>query len=147
VADRAQQAADAYREHRLSDQRDWYVGRVDEFQTALRQLGWTSTILLAASAALGFLGGTKFDGAEWVAAAGTIASAIATAVTAYTALQAYERLQKSYTDSSAALDALAAPLPEDLASYVAAAEDVMRVEQGQWGQLISEIPDAEPPAP
>jgi SMODS and SLOG-associating 2TM effector domain 1 len=147
VADRDQQAAEAYRHYRADHQRAWYADRVKEFGTALRQLGVASTALLAASSALGVLGGTSLDGAEWLAASGTIASAIATAITAYTALQAYERLQKSYADSADALDALVGASATGPLGYVAGAEDVMRVEQGQWGQVIAELPDAEPPGP
>jgi hypothetical protein len=145
MADRDEQAAAAYREHRLEDQRDWYETRVGEFEAAIRQLGFVTALLLFAATVVSVVGAAGV-GDKWLAVAGTAIPALAAAVTAYGALQAYDRLHRAYEGTARALGGLITDPRPDLASQVAAAESVMRVEQGQWGQLISEIPEVRPPA-
>jgi hypothetical protein len=142
VADRDRQAREAYLAHRLEDQRGWYEERVDEFRRAGTQLAVAVAVLLFAGTVLSALAGLDWAPNTALAAAGAAVPAIATAVGAYASLQAYDRLAKSYDDTAAALEALALDPPGD---PVTPAEDVMRVEQGQWGQLVAEIPDAQPP--
>ena len=145
MAERDEQAAAVYRTHRLEDQRGWYERRLDEFEAAIRQLGLLTALLLFAATVVGVVSAAGV-GDRWLAVAGAAIPALAAAVAAYGALQAYDRLHRSYEGTAEALGALITdPLPE-LADQVAAAESVMRVEQGQWGRVISEVPEARPPA-
>jgi hypothetical protein len=145
MAERDEQAAAAYRTHRLEDQRDWYETRAGEFEAAIRQLGFVTALLLFAATIASVVGAAGV-GDKWLTVAATAIPAVAAAVAAYGALQAYDRLHRAYEGTARALGALITDPRPDLADQVAAAEGVMRAEQGQWGQLISEIPEARPPA-
>ncbi len=145
MAEREEQAAAVYRRHRLEDQRRWYERRLDEFEAATRQLGLLTALLLFAATVVSVVTAAGV-GDRWLAVAATAIPALAAAVAAYGALQAYDRLHRSYEGTAQALGALITDPRPELADQVAAAETVMRVEQGQWGRLISEVPEAQPPA-
>ena len=144
MAERDEQAAAAYRAHRLEEQRAWYERRVTEFEKAIRQLGLLTALLLFAATVVGVLSAAGL-GAKWLAVAGAAIPALAAAVAAYGVLQAYDRLHRTYEGTARALGTLITDPRPVLADQAAAAEDVMRHEQGQWGQLISEVPDLKPP--
>jgi hypothetical protein len=82
--------------------------------------------------------------------------ALATATASYSGLYAFQGHAKLYRDAANALLHSRAKSPdliqglseseykEALYAYVSEAESIMRKEQGQWGQMISEIAPALP---
>ena len=154
MSDRASQALGLYRSHRLEEQLSWYDGRRREFTAASRQLGSLSALVLALGAGVSVLAGVSEAGKSVWAVLAAVLPAIATTLAAYGALYAFERQAKIYADARRSLHALgrAAPdLPPDggeaaVAAYVDSVEDVLRREQGQWGQLLAELPLAKPPS-
>jgi hypothetical protein len=83
--------------------------------------------------------------------------ALFTALSAYNGLYAFERQAKLYHDAANALLRARADAPDlkpgitgadyrqALSAYVNKVESILRREQGQWGQLTSEIEPIEPP--
>jgi hypothetical protein len=153
VSERAQQALALYRRHRLDDQLGWYEARRREFVAAARQLASLSALVLALCAGVSVLAGTSVAGKAVWAALAAVLPAVATTLSAYGALYAYERQAKIYADARRSLLLLSRRMPdlsaEDaelaLGNYVDSVEDVLRREQGQWGQLLAELPLAKPP--
>jgi hypothetical protein len=92
-----------------------------------------------AVAAVGVLSATVGDESSLVLALfATAIPAVGTAIAAYVALFGFERLSKLYADAEGALASLAGSPDSD--GLVPAAEEVMRREQGQWGQFANEQP-------
>jgi hypothetical protein len=134
--------ANLYDAHRLVDQRGYYDRTAGEYDRAARQAAKLTAALMAAAGAAAFLSTThvlgQWGGWEIVAA---VAPILATALAAYEGLYGYERNAKLYADAAANLAKLQDTAPA-LPTLVSEAEDVMRREQSQWGQLALE---AEPP--
>jgi hypothetical protein len=144
-----------YRECRIADQLEFYTGRRTLFDRALGQALALSAILLGFATAASALAGTDV-GPTWLwSVLATILPATSTALTAYSALYAFEQQSKIYGDAVRAVRAAARPVAdpdpaavprspeEDVAELVRRVEAVFRQEQAQWGQLTSqiEIPD------
>jgi SMODS and SLOG-associating 2TM effector domain 1 len=137
-----------YRRCRLADQLKYYDDRGSEFGAALSQLGILSAIVLALGSTAAALAGAAVDGTPVWAVLAAAFPAIATALTAFGSLYAYEQQTKIYADAAKALRRVDRT-PPDLASeqdptaalheFITKAEDVLRREQGQWGQLVSEL--------
>jgi SMODS and SLOG-associating 2TM effector domain 1 len=152
VSERAQQALALYRRHRLDDQLGWYEARRREFVAAARQLASLSALVLALGAGVSVLAGTSVAGKAVWAALAAVLPAVATTLSAYGALYAYERQAKIYADARRSLLLLSRRMPDlsakdaelALGNYVDSVEDVLRREQGQWGQLLAELPLAKP---
>ena len=153
MSERAQQVLALYRRHRLDDQLGWYDARRREFVAAARQLASLSALVLALGAGVSVLAGASVAGAAVWAAFAAVLPAVATTLSAYGALYAYERQAKIYADARRSLLLLSRRMPDlsakdaelALGSYVDSVEDVLRREQGQWGQLLAELPVAKPP--
>jgi hypothetical protein len=137
-----------YRRCRLADQLKYYGERGSEFNTAVSQLGILSAIVLALGSTAAALAGAAVDGTPVWAVLAAVFPAIATALAAFGSLYAYEHQAKIYADAAKALRRLDRT-PPDLAAaqdpaaavhdFITVAEDVLRREQGQWGQLVSEL--------
>lgn len=153
MSERAQQVLALYRRHRLDDQLGWYDARRREFVAAARQLASLSALVLALGAGVSVLAGASVAGAAVWAAFAAVLPAVATTLSAYGALYAYERQAKIYADARRSLLLLSRRMPDlsakdaelALGNYVDSVEDVLRREQGQWGQLLAELPVAKPP--
>ena len=154
MSERAQQALALYRRHRLDDQLGWYDARRREFVAASRQLASLSALVLALGAGVSVLAGTSVAGKAVWATFAAVLPAIATTLSAYGALYAYERQAKIYADARRSLLLLSRGMPDlstndaelALGKYVDSVEDVLRREQGQWGQLLAEVPLTKPPS-
>jgi hypothetical protein len=154
VSERANELVAFYREHRVADQVDFYADRRAMFDRAVGQALALSAILLGFATAASALAGTEV-GPTWLwAVLATVLPATSTALTAYSALYAFEQQSKIYGDAVRAARAAARPVAgvddaaprsadEDAAELVRRVEAVFRQEQAQWGQLTSqiEIPD------
>lgn len=138
---REQSAYEIYRVCRLDDQRSYYGRRRLEYERATRAAGWIGAGLSVLTVGIGVL--TAILGEDATVLVSVIATAIpalGTALAAYTSLFGFERLSKLYGDAEAALGSLADSLGSDPSEVVAEAEEVMRREQGQWGQFADEPP-------
>jgi ABC-type transport system involved in cytochrome bd biosynthesis fused ATPase/permease subunit len=153
VTDREREALDAYRELRLRDQLVYYEARRSEFDSALGQLGLVSAVVLAFGATAAALAGASVGGTSVWAVLAAVFPAVSTALAAFGTLLAFEQQAKIYADAAKALRRIDRTPPDVTAdpdqaaavrAYVESAEDVFRREQGQWGQLASELkpPDA-----
>ena len=145
MSDREKQFLEVYARGRVQDQIRFYEDRRSEFTTAKRQLTLVSAVVFGVSSAVAVLGGIGGTGAA-VAALAAVLPALATALAAYDGLYGFERHAKLYGDAERALRGLEAPdlrrvqdPTHALAEYVLKAEDVLKTEQGQWGQLATEL--------
>jgi hypothetical protein len=140
MADRGEEFTQTYRAHRLADQRNWYAARRTEFAQAERQGARVTSALLWLSAVAGALAALDL---VWSATAwGVVGAGLAaggSAVVAYRNLFAFDQVAKLYADAERSLDLLAAS-GEDGTALAQSAEGVMRREQGQWGQLVADLP-------
>ena len=149
-----QQFLRLYQKSRCDDQRDYYRARHTEYGSAFSQAGVISSVLLMVTAVIGFFqsSGHLSDGAkQWMAFFAVAIPAISTALSSYCGLYMFERLTGLYDDAARALDKarrsspLALPhlppaeLPNALLTYVEQVEGVLRAEQAQWGQLITQL--------
>lgn len=140
-----------YQRQRIDDQLRFYASRRDQFDRATGQALAISAMILGFASAAGALAGTTLGWAEGWSALAAILPAIATALAAYVALYAFEQQSKIYGDAVRAVQAASRPAPdlgapqagrspeEDLAELVRRVEAALRQEQGQWGQLTSQI--------
>jgi SMODS and SLOG-associating 2TM effector domain 1 len=146
-----------YVRQRIDDQLSFYRGRRDQFERATGQGLAVSATLLGFASAAGALAGTTLGlGKLWTALA-AILPAIATAVSAYIALFAFEQQSKIYGDAVQAVRTASHPLPdpdlpgagqppdENVAELVMRVEAAMRQESAQWGQLTARIHTIEQP--
>ncbi|UOY00190.1 SLATT domain-containing protein [Blastococcus sp. PRF04-17] len=112
-------------------------------------------VLLGGATAAGALAGTEVGPAWLWPVLATVLPAAGAAVTAYSALYAFEQQSKIYGDAVRALrvagrreagsPGAARSAEEDAAEWVERSEAVFRREQAQWGQLTSQIAPAEGP--
>jgi hypothetical protein len=147
--DRTAQFRALYKDWRIADQRKFYEGRAEEYQRAHRQAIRVRNVLLALAAVAGavsqFVSGT---GRTASGVTGAVLAALAGAVTAFEALIGFGPIAKLYEDAAinlalAEIDwdhASADELPAELERV----EQVFRTENGQWGQLTVQQPQAAP---
>jgi hypothetical protein len=153
---RDEQFLKCYEKHRYEDQQKFYEGHIEEFETARSQAIILTSILIGCAGITSVLAAADVLHlkALWVILA-IIFPALGTAFAAYDRLYAFEQQAKLYKDARGALDAHRyrslgkASLSESefravVSDHVQEVEGVLRSEQGQWGQLISQIPTAEP---
>ncbi|HEU4453969.1 MAG TPA: SLATT domain-containing protein [Longimicrobium sp.] len=146
-----------YERHRREDQFNWYRGRIAEFNKANRQAVNVAFLLLLFTSIANSLSGAGFDpgklglGKLWAVLA-VILPALSAALTAYRGLYAFQEQSKAYRDAAYALQvaramapdfartSTTAPLGRDqVKGYVRQVEEILRLEQGQWGQIAAEI--------
>jgi hypothetical protein len=147
---REEQVLDLYRRFRLEHQLDYYRRTGDEYERASSQALALSAVLLGFTAAVGALAATTVSWNRAWAALGVILPAMSTTLSAYTGLYAFDHLSKLYRDAARALQAMSREI-EDLGpldgpgsaaalhEFVQRVEGVLRKEQGQWGQLMSQL--------
>jgi hypothetical protein len=137
-----------YRRCRVADQLTYYEDRGREFDAAVSQLGILSALVLALGSTAAALAGAAVGGTPVWAVLAAVFPAIATALAAFGSLYAYEQQAKIYADASRALRRLDRATPDPAAAqdpaaavkeFVTTAEEVLRREQGQWGQLVSDL--------
>ncbi len=152
------QFLDLYQKYRYEDQKNWYEGRRVEFEAARDQVITLNVALMGLAAAAAVLAAADVFRlkALWAVLA-VIFPVLSTAISAYDGLYAFERQAKLYQDAFNALLRVRADAPDlkqgiteagyrsALSAYVNQVEAVSRREQGQWGQLMSEIKPSEPP--
>ena len=155
---RHEQFLSLYQSCRHKDQDRFYKDRHAEFERARRQAIITAGVLMFLTAMVSILTTTDLFWPKWVwAVLGVFFPALSTALTAYNSTFAFEQQSKIYQDAIHALRsaetdyglqqaANEADYLKRLEAYVNKVEEILRKEQGQWGQLISEIKVAGPPA-
>ncbi|HEX4949169.1 MAG TPA: SLATT domain-containing protein [Blastocatellia bacterium] len=155
--DRQQQFLNLYLAARHEDQIKFYDARHKEFDQAHTQAVLLAAGLMALTTIVSFLPSVVKVEAKWAwvwGVLGVFLPALSTALTAYNSLYSFEAQSKLYHDALLALrkaqasriDAEQAPDNEaaaKLEAYVNQVEDIFRKEQGQWGQLISELKPSE----
>jgi SMODS and SLOG-associating 2TM effector domain 1 len=144
-----------YQRHRFEDQQRWYDQRRAEFDAAHSQVvTLTAGLMVLAAAALASadVGGLKL---LWSVLA-VVFPGLSTALAAYNGLYAFEQQAKLYRDAANTLLRAGADVPtvqrglaetgyrDALRVYIEQTEGIFRREQGQWGQLVSEIKPIEP---
>jgi hypothetical protein len=147
-----------YQENRHKDQAGFYRARHTEFEKAHRQAIIMTGLLMFLASVASFLTTNPLFGETWMwAVLATVFPALSTALTAYNSIFAFEQQSKLYQDALSALHKAAANAYElqqatdeadyqsKLAAYVAQVEEILRREQGQWGQLISQLKPVEAP--
>jgi uncharacterized membrane protein YfcA len=139
-ADRDAQVWAVYLACRLKDQRDYYGKRRREYEGAARGAGSVAIVLSLFTTLAGVLSAIFGDDGGWVLPViSTVLPALGTAVAGYGALFGFERLSKLYGDAERALAELEVSGRTD-PDAVGQAEEIMRREQGQWGQFADEAP-------
>ena len=152
--DQQKQFLSLYRDFRHKDQAKFYRMRSEEFEKAHSQAVYVAAALMALTAIISYLTAANMIEAKWATVLAVSLPAISAALTAYNGLYSFESQSKLYRD---ALDALGqaevigydaeqatdADADAELAAYVNQVEEIFRKEQGQWGQLISEIKPVE----
>lgn len=154
MTSRAEQVLELYREARVRDQLRYYEGRRAAFTRAYGQLLVVSAVLLGATSTVSALAGTEIAGKVVWAVLAAVLPAVSTALAAYGTLFGFDRHAKLYDDAVRSLDRLdepdlaqAADADTAVTSYIAQVEDVLRSEQSQWGQLVSERRPGEETSP
>lgn len=158
MSNRQKQFLNLYKTFRHDDQVRWYKARHAEFEKATKQAVILAGALMFLTAMVSVLTTTNLFWPKPVwAVLSVILPALSTAFTAYNSLFAFEQQSKFYQDAYRALHKAEASVYElrqaaneadheaRLEAYVNQVEEVFRKEQGQWGQLISEIKPVEPP--
>ena len=153
MSERDQELVKFYQKYRIEDQLTFYRDRRDLFDRATGQGLAISATLLGFAAAVSALAGTTVGWVKVWSALAAILPAMSTALAAYIALYAFEQQSKIYGDARRAVLAASRPLPdltppqgqgdptpeENIAEFVKRVEGALRQEQGQWGQLTSQI--------
>ena len=149
MSNRRAELLDAYRQHRIATQRDYYSRRAEQNETARRRAVTASAALLVLAALFGALATADIERrALWAVVAASV-SALATALMSYEAAFGFERLARRYAETCSAL-ALAdvfGPRPEDLdqletdakrdealLAFVTDTERLLRSEVDTWSQ-------------
>jgi ABC-type multidrug transport system fused ATPase/permease subunit len=148
MSDQQKQFLALYRACRHKNQSGFYRARSEEFEKARNQAIYVAAVLMTLTAITSLA--ADLVGPKWAALLGVFLPALSAALTAYSSLYSFESQSKLYQDALNALggaeeigydaeQANGAEAEVKIAAYVNQVEDVLRKEQGQWGQLISEI--------
>ena len=158
MSEREKQFLNLYRKYRYEDQQRYYESRLPELEAARNQVITLNIAFIVAAAVAAVL--ASVSAGEWKlfwAVLAVIFPVLATALSAYEGLYAFERQAKLYRDAVDALYRARVAAPDlkpglteadyhdALNAYVNEVESIFRREQGQWGQLINEITLSEPP--
>lgn len=148
-----------YRTYRHEDQRKFYENRRAECDAAHEQGVDLSAWLMVGSTAVAALAAVDVAGQHAVWAVLAVAlPALSSALAAYDKLYMFDQQAKLYRDAAVALQRARADAPDlrgplgeaeyrqVLRTYVHEVEGVFRREQGQWGQLVSELQPVAPEA-
>ena len=152
MSDDRQVLLEVYARSRHDEQLHYYKNRARTYERALAQLGLCSAVVLVAGSTAAALAGKGVAHGQTWAVLAAVLPALATVLSAFGALFAFEQQAKLYGDAAKALQRLKRDMPdlaraedpdEALRSYVERVELVFRGEQAQWGQFVSE---QKPPA-
>lgn len=131
-----------YAEQRIEGQRRYYEARAREYEAANHQaVLWRNLLLVAASIA-GVVGAALPEGwRTWLGLTAAVCAALAAALAAYESLMGFGPNAELYREAAISLDEAA--LDDDaegpgLIAQVRAIEEVLRGENGHWGQLSRE---------
>jgi len=144
--------------HRVQHQRAFYDSRRKEFEAARDELIWLTAVFMVLTAGASALASANVGGLKplWATLA-VVFPTLATALSAYNGLYAFERQAKLYGDAANALLRARADAPdlkpamddaashEALSAHVEQVEQILGAEQAQWGQLVGEIKSVVPP--
>jgi hypothetical protein len=150
VSERSRELLRFYRRYRIKDQLSFYTTRRELFERANGQALAVSATLLGFASAASALAGADFGWAAGWSALATILPATSSALTAYSALYAFDQQSKIYGDAVRSVHAASrsparlgisedSPSDENIAELVRRVEGVLQQEQGQWGQLTSQV--------
>jgi hypothetical protein len=160
MSDRNKQFMSLYQKYRYEHQRDFYDTHRREFNSAHRQLILLTGLIMFFTALTATLT-AAIDSPDWkpvLAVLAVVFPALSTALAAYNQLFAFERQAKLYGDAERALHRALADAPDlkqgisegaydsAVGVYLSEIENILRKEQGQWGQLASEIKTIQQPA-
>lgn len=137
---------------RAQSQRNWYAARAREYKDAHRQVLNLTALALFLAALVGALAAV-WPASKWLSVLSAVLPALSTGLGAYEGLFRFQHNAKLYQDAVAALDRARAVRPDpallapggvvsaDAArAYMAEIEEILRREQGQWGQLAKQRP-------
>jgi hypothetical protein len=142
---------DLYRTLRIADQRKYYEDRRREYEQASGQAIVVRNTLLVLAALAGVAGQlTTGTGRALSGVTAAVLAALAGGVTAFEGLIGFAQLRKLYNDAAlnlaeAEIDWDAAGPGGDLEAEVERVEQILRSENGQWGQLVIESTPKEAP--
>jgi len=159
MSERNEQFLALYQQYRFEDQRGWYERRQAESEAAYGQVITLTGLLMVLAGTAAALASADVGGLKtlWAVLA-VVFPAVSTALSAYNGLYAFERQAKLYRDAANMMLRTRAGAPDlkpeitqagyrrALSAYVNKVEGILRTEQGQWGQLISESAPTEPSA-
>lgn len=159
MSKRDEQFLALYQQYRFEDQRGWYKRRHAEFEAVHGQVVTLTGLLMVLAGTVAALAAAGVGGlnALWAVLA-VVLPALSMALSAYNGLYAFERQTKLYRDAANMMHRARADAPDlgprlgdagyrrALSDYVEKVEEILRREQGQWGQLVSEKPIEPPPA-
>lgn len=135
-----------YQRYRHQHQLDFYRSRQEEFDKAQSQATILTIALMTLAAVVSLLGSANlFNFSTGWGVLAVIFPVLATALSTYESVYAFERQAKLYNDAAIAMRYVQAFLsPQANASvslreYVEQVETILAAEQGQWGQLVSQI--------
>lgn len=141
-----------YYRYRYMNQLRFYQERQEEFEQAQVQATILTTALMTLASVVSLFGSVDlFRFSIGWATLAVLFPALVAALSIYASVYAFERHATLYTDASLALEAVGMPsMPETateatLQDYVGAVEHICQAEQGQWGQLVSQIKGAPSP--
>ncbi len=143
---------ECYDQYRYENQRRYYHDRIAGFRLAHSQAVILTSILMGCAGIASLLATADIaqQRTAWVVLA-VIFPALATAFTAYDRLHAFDQQAKLYHDAARALPRAHQHQPmwktgsnadefqDAIRAYVDEVELVLRSEQGQWGQLMSQV--------
>lgn len=141
-----------YQQHRFTNQLEFYEARQAEFGKAQNQATNLHSLLMALAGVVSVIGSANVlpPPALWSILA-VVFPVLATALSTYDSLYAFERVAKLYEDAAKALryvdlyHSLGTGPSGSINDFAERVEDILSAEQKQWGQLTSEIKGATPP--
>lgn len=141
-----------YYRYRYVDQLHFYQARQEEFEQAQTQATVLTIALMTLASVVSLFGSANLlnFSTGWSVFA-VIFPVLATALSTYVSVYAFERQAVLYKDASLALEAVGMPSTPGMTAdaalqdYVGMIEHIFQAEQGQWGQLVSQIPGATSP--
>lgn len=150
--EREQQFSKFYQKYRYEDQLKYYDSRVEEYQTAHTQATILTSVLMTLATVVSLFGSADLLSlaTAWAVLA-VFFPALAAALSTYDSLFAFERVAKLFEDAVSALrhvevyQSPGASPGASLHDFIDQVENIFTTEQGQWGQLTSQIKVATAP--
>lgn len=146
MSEREEQFHALYRRLRIEAERKYFEARSKEYEDAYQQANMVRNVLLVAASCTG-IGVQLISDESWRAALGVLGSmlaALAAAVIAYSAIMGFQQLQKLYDDAAFSMTEAELDWDEAQGKHIPQlnrVEQILRVENGQWGQLVPERVD------